>query len=70
MADGGVCTTLRDLARFGQVLLNGGRRGTTTVIPRAWLKDTLTPDADSRTAFEDHTEPERKRHYVRLWLRR
>jgi alpha-ketoglutarate-dependent taurine dioxygenase len=22
----------------------------------------------SRTAFEDHPEPERKRHYVRLWL--
>jgi len=52
MADGGVCTTLRDLARFGQVLLSGGRRGTTTVIPRVWLKDTLTPDADSRAAFE------------------
>jgi len=52
MADGGVCTTLRDLARFGQVLLSGGRRGTTTVIPRAWLKDTLTPDPDSRAAFE------------------
>ena len=52
MADGGVCTTLRDLARFGQGLLSGGRRGTTTVIPRAWLKDTLTPDADSRAAFE------------------
>jgi alpha-ketoglutarate-dependent taurine dioxygenase len=24
----------------------------------------------NRTAFEDHAEPERKRHYVRLWLRR
>jgi alpha-ketoglutarate-dependent taurine dioxygenase len=24
----------------------------------------------NRTAFEDHSEPERKRHYVRLWLRR
>ncbi len=23
----------------------------------------------SRTAFEDHAEPERRRHYVRLWLR-
>jgi CubicO group peptidase (beta-lactamase class C family) len=52
MADGGVCTTLRDLARFGQVLLNDGRRGRTQVIPREWLRDTLTPDADSRAAFE------------------
>jgi alpha-ketoglutarate-dependent taurine dioxygenase len=24
----------------------------------------------NRTGFEDHTEPEKKRHYVRLWLRR
>jgi len=24
----------------------------------------------SRTAFEDHAEPQRRRHYVRLWLRR
>lgn len=24
----------------------------------------------NRTAFEDHTNPERRRHYVRLWLRR
>ena len=24
----------------------------------------------NRTGFEDHTEPEKKRHYVRLWLQR
>jgi hypothetical protein len=24
----------------------------------------------NRTGFEDHPEPERKRHYVRLWLQR
>jgi alpha-ketoglutarate-dependent taurine dioxygenase len=24
----------------------------------------------NRTAFEDHPEPERRRHYIRLWLRR
>jgi CubicO group peptidase (beta-lactamase class C family) len=52
MADGGVCATLRDLARFGQVLANTGRRGRTNVIPRAWIKDTLTPERDSRKAFE------------------
>jgi hypothetical protein len=22
----------------------------------------------SRTSYEDHAEPERKRHYLRLWL--
>ena len=24
----------------------------------------------NRTAFEDYPEPERRRHYVRLWLNR
>jgi CubicO group peptidase (beta-lactamase class C family) len=52
MADGGICATLTDLARFGQLLLSGGRRGRTEVIPRSWIRDTLTPDADTRAAFE------------------
>jgi CubicO group peptidase (beta-lactamase class C family) len=52
MADGGISAALRDLARFGQVLASGGRRGRTQVIPRAWLRDTLTPEPDSRAAFE------------------
>jgi alpha-ketoglutarate-dependent taurine dioxygenase len=24
----------------------------------------------NRTAFEDHAEPERRRHLIRLWVRR
>jgi CubicO group peptidase (beta-lactamase class C family) len=47
MADGGVSCTLRDLARFGQLLADGGRQ----VVPRAWIRDTLTPDADTVEAF-------------------
>jgi CubicO group peptidase (beta-lactamase class C family) len=47
MADGGVSCTLRDLARFGQLLADGGRG----VVPRAWIRDTLTPDADTVEAF-------------------
>ena len=47
MADGGVSCTLRDLARFGQVLADGGRR----VVPRSWIGDTLTPDHDTVAAF-------------------
>ena len=47
MADGGVSCTLRDLARFGQLLADGGRR----VVPRAWIRDTLTPDADTVEVF-------------------
>ena len=51
MADGGVCVTLRDLARFGQLLANGGRRGARSVVPQPWIRDTLTPEPDSVEAF-------------------
>src|SRR6476661_6337135 len=51
MADGGVSCTLRDLARFGLLLLRGGRRGSEQVIPRSWMHDTLTAEPDVLTAF-------------------
>jgi len=56
MADGGVSCTLRDLARFGRLLANGGRRGGRQVIPRSWIRDTLTPDPDSIEAFAPTAE--------------
>jgi CubicO group peptidase (beta-lactamase class C family) len=34
---GGICTTLRDLARFGELL----RRGGEGIVPRAWIDDIL-----------------------------
>jgi CubicO group peptidase (beta-lactamase class C family) len=51
MADGGVCCTLRDLARFGLMLLHNGRRGSRQIVPRAWLEDAVTGDDDVRAAF-------------------
>ncbi len=51
MADGGISCTLRDLARFGLLLLRGGRRGSEQVIPRAWIQDTLTADPETVAAF-------------------
>jgi CubicO group peptidase (beta-lactamase class C family) len=40
MASGGVCVTLRDLARFGQCLLDDGRGvDGQQVVPDAWLAD-------------------------------
>jgi CubicO group peptidase (beta-lactamase class C family) len=47
MADGGVCATLRDLARFGLVWLEGGAG----VVPAEWVADTLAGGEDSREAF-------------------
>ncbi|MGZ4149659.1 MAG: serine hydrolase domain-containing protein [Actinomycetota bacterium] len=70
MADGGVCCTLRDLARFGQLMLQGGRRGRTQVVPKAWIRDILTPDADTVEAFEaseDAHEFPRGAYYRNKW---
>jgi CubicO group peptidase (beta-lactamase class C family) len=36
---GGVCTTLRDLARLGELLRCGGRVGDKQVVPQAWIDD-------------------------------
>jgi CubicO group peptidase (beta-lactamase class C family) len=54
--DGGLCATARDVARFGQMLLDGGAVpdgavGTRRVVPPRWLRDGWAVDADVRGAF-------------------
>lgn len=53
--DGGLCATARDIARFGQMLLDGGAvpiaDETRTVIAARWLRDSWAVDADARTVF-------------------
>ncbi len=49
--DGGISATLRDLARFGQMLLQSGFANDHAVIPSEWIHDTLYPPADVREAF-------------------
>jgi CubicO group peptidase (beta-lactamase class C family) len=36
---GGICTTVLDLARVGQLIVQGGRRNGTAIIPAAWIED-------------------------------
>lgn len=36
---GGLCATLRDFARIGQVMVDGGMNGAVRVLPAAWLDD-------------------------------
>jgi CubicO group peptidase (beta-lactamase class C family) len=70
MADGGICTTLRDLARFGELMRRGGRRGARQVVPRDWVRDTLRPDADQAEAFlasEDAHEYPAGAYYRNKW---
>ncbi|WP_395729231.1 serine hydrolase domain-containing protein [Nakamurella sp.] len=49
--DGGLAAGLRDLGRFGQMLLDRGRVGDRQVVPEAFLEDTYRGGTDSRAAF-------------------
>lgn len=56
--DGGLCATARDVARFGQLLLDGGTAvdgagEVRTVFGPGWLRDSSTADATSRALFAD-----------------
>lgn len=54
MFDGGISASLRDLFRFGAMLLGGGVSLTgERIISEAWVNDTLTGGSDSRQAFAD-----------------
>jgi len=49
--DGGVSATARDLARFGQMLLEDGMADGRRVVSANWLAESHRPDADIRAAF-------------------
>ena len=55
--DGGISATLRDVARFGQMILDDGVVEGRRVIPSAWLADAFEPPPGVREAFA-HTENE------------
>lgn len=47
LADGGLNATLRDYARFGQLFLDQGARGTKQVVPESWVMACRTGDVDA-----------------------
>jgi len=49
--DGGMSARARDLARFGQMLLDDGLVDGAPVIPKQWLNQARTIDPDIRSAF-------------------
>ncbi|MEO8329221.1 MAG: serine hydrolase [Candidatus Nanopelagicales bacterium] len=68
-ANGGVCVTLRDLARFGRVVLDGGvGPDGTTVIPPAWIAD-IRRGGDPKAAEESMGEAHPNGSYRnQFWL--
>jgi CubicO group peptidase (beta-lactamase class C family) len=69
VADGGVCVTLRDLGRFGRMLLDDGVVDGRSVIPAWWIVDTLLGGDDSVAAFaaDEHAEDLPGGHYRNQW---
>ena len=52
VASGGLSLIPRDVARFGQMILDGGSVGARQVVPTMFLKDTRTGSEDSVAAFQ------------------
>ncbi|HEU4658537.1 MAG TPA: serine hydrolase [Capillimicrobium sp.] len=69
VADGGICVTLRDLARFGRMVLDGGVVDGRPVVPAEWLADTLAGGGDSAEAFaqDEHSADLPGGHYRNQW---
>jgi CubicO group peptidase (beta-lactamase class C family) len=56
VVEGGFCTTLRDLARFGLMCLQDGRLGERQILPPAWLERLRVRDQELVDAFGDHED--------------
>jgi CubicO group peptidase (beta-lactamase class C family) len=48
---GGLCATVRDFARLGQLVLMKGRRGANQIVPAGWLED-IAANGDAKTSTE------------------
>lgn len=62
VADGGICVSLRDLARFGRAVLNGD-------VTPGWIADTRAGAPDSADAFaqDEHADQLPGGHYRNQW---
>jgi CubicO group peptidase (beta-lactamase class C family) len=51
VVEGGICTTLRDLGRFGQMCLQAGELSGRQVVPADWLRRLAVPDRELIDAY-------------------
>jgi CubicO group peptidase (beta-lactamase class C family) len=69
VADGGICVSLRDLARFGRLIADDGVVDGRPLVPADWLADTLAGGEDSVAAFaaDEHSADMPGGHYRNQW---
>jgi hypothetical protein len=67
--DGGICVSLRDLGRFGQMVLRGGAVASEQVVPAEWLADTRRggPESVAMFAQDEHVYDFPGGHYRNQW---
>jgi len=66
---GGICATVRDLARLGLLLAAGGCRNGQQIVPKSWISDMMEngdPDAWDRGEFAEDF-PGMAMHYRSKW---
>ncbi|QUS42442.1 class C beta-lactamase-related serine hydrolase [Tardiphaga alba] len=66
---GGICMTVMDLARVGQLMLQGGQRNGASIIPSAWIDDILA-NGDPAAWSAGDLAPyfgDRSMHYRNKW---
>jgi CubicO group peptidase (beta-lactamase class C family) len=51
VVEGGICTTLEDLARFGLMCLQGGEFGGRRIVPAEWMRRPTTRDQELIDAY-------------------
>ena len=72
VVEGGISTTLGDLARFGLMHLEGGCVGDRQVVPAEWIGRLLTPDEKLIAAFaqapERHAETPTSYYHDYWWV--
>jgi CubicO group peptidase (beta-lactamase class C family) len=66
IADGGLCTTLRDLGRFAQMQLDGGSLNGHQIVPERWVAACCVGDRDAY-AREGYTTLFPRGAYARQW---